>query len=151
MASSAARAGEFMANSDSTTVLAVIPARHASVRFPGKPLAPIAGKPMIQHVVERVRQASLVSRVVVATEDPRIKSAVEAFGGEAIITRSDHRTGTDRVAEVAAHLPAEIYVNVQGDEPLVDPAAVEAVVAAMHEDPAVQIATPCTAITHAND
>ena len=86
---------------NATKVLAVIPARYASVRFPGKPLAPIAGKPMIQHVVERVRQAQRVSRVVVATEDARIKSAVEAFGGEAIFTRADHRTGTDRVAEVA--------------------------------------------------
>jgi len=127
MASSAAGAGKFMANSDPTKVLAVIPARHASSRFPGKPLTPIAGKPMIQHVVERVRRAALVSRVVVATEDARIKSAVEAFGGEAIITRTDHRTGTDRVAEVAVHILAEIYVNVQGDEPLIDPNVVKVV------------------------
>lgn len=151
MASSAARAGEFMANSDSTKVLAVIPARHASIRFPGKPLAPIAGKPMIQHVVERVRLAKLVSRVVVATEDARITSAVEAFGGEAIMTRSDHRTGTDRVAEVAIHVQAEIYINVQGDEPLIDPGTVDALVSAMLEDEAIQLATPCTAISEAGD
>src|SRR5271156_5186545 len=151
MASSAARAGEFMANSDPTKVLAVIPARHASSRFPGKPLAPIAGKPMIQHVVERVRRAALVSRVVVATEDARIKSAVEAFGGEAVITRSDHRTGTDRVAEVAVHIPAEIYVNVQGDEPLIDPGTVDAIVSAMIEDDAIQLTTPCTAISEPDD
>jgi 3-deoxy-manno-octulosonate cytidylyltransferase (CMP-KDO synthetase) len=151
MASSASRADEFMANSNSTKVLAVIPARHASVRFPGKPLAPIAGKPMIQHVVERVRRANLVSRVVVATEDPRIKNAVEAFGGEAIITRSDHRTGTDRVAEVAVHVPAGIYVNVQCDEPLIDPGTVDALVSAMLEDEAVQLATPCTAISRPGD
>src|SRR5271156_5684299 len=100
-----------MTKSDSSVVLAVIPARYASVRFPGKPLAPIAGKPMIQHVVERVRKASLVSRVVVATDDARIKTAVESFGGEALLTRSDHRNGTDRVAEVAAHVEADIYVN----------------------------------------
>jgi len=140
-----------MANSESPNVLAVIPARHASSRFPGKPLAPIAGKPMIQRVVERVRQARLVSRVVVATDDPRIESAVSAFGGEAILTRRDHATGTDRVAEVAVHLSAEIYVNVQGDEPLIDPGTIDALISAMLEDESVQIAGPCTAIVHAND
>jgi 3-deoxy-manno-octulosonate cytidylyltransferase (CMP-KDO synthetase) len=140
-----------MADSDATKVLAVIPARYASVRFPGKPLAPIAGKPMIQHVVERVRQARRVSQVVVATEDPRIKSAVEAFGGEALITRSDHRTGTDRVAEVATHIAAAVYINVQGDEPLIDPGTIDALVEAMLEDDSIQLATPCTAIGQPND
>lgn len=140
-----------MENPESVKVLAVIPARHASSRFPGKPLAAIAGKPMIQHVVERVRRAQLVSRVVVGTDDARVQSAVEAFGGEAILTRRDHATGTDRVAEVATHLPAEIYVNVQGDEPLIDPETIDALVSAMLEDDTVQIAGPCTAITHAND
>jgi 3-deoxy-manno-octulosonate cytidylyltransferase (CMP-KDO synthetase) len=135
----------------STTVLAVIPARYASTRFPGKPLAPIAGRPMIQHVVDRVREAETVSRVVVATDDDRIRSAVEAFGGEVAMTRSDHRSGTDRVAEVAAHIPADIYVNVQGDEPLIDPGTIDAVVSAMVEDPSVQIATPCIAIEKVND
>jgi 3-deoxy-manno-octulosonate cytidylyltransferase (CMP-KDO synthetase) len=151
MASSATGAERFMANSDSTKVLAVIPARHASSRFPGKPLTPIAGKPMIQHVVERVRRAGLVSRVVVATEDARIKDVVEAFGGEAIMTRPDHRTGTDRVAEVAAHVPAEIYVNVQGDEPLIDPGTIDALISAMLEDESIQIAGPCVAITQPSD
>ena len=140
-----------MANSDATKVLVVIPARYASVRFPGKPLAPIAGKPMIQHVVERVRQARRVSQVVVATEDARIKSAVESFGGEAVMTRSDHRTGTDRVAEVATHIHAAVYINVQGDEPLIDPGTIDALVEAMLEDDAIQLATPCTAIAHKND
>jgi 3-deoxy-manno-octulosonate cytidylyltransferase (CMP-KDO synthetase) len=140
-----------MAKSDSVKVLAVIPARQASVRFPGKPLANIAGRPMIQHVVERVRQAEQVNRVVVATDEDAIKKAVEAFGGEAILTRHDHRTGTDRVAEVAAHVAAEIYVNVQGDEPLVDPGTIDALVATMGEDPAAQIATPCSAIARPND
>jgi 3-deoxy-manno-octulosonate cytidylyltransferase (CMP-KDO synthetase) len=106
---------------------------------------------MIQHVVERVRQAKLVSRVVVATDDQRIKSAVEAFGGEAILTRTDHANGTDRVAEVAAHVAAQIYVNVQGDEPLIDPGTVDAVIAAMLEDESVQIATPCVAIEEPKD
>ncbi len=140
-----------MANSQTPKVLAVIPARYASTRFPGKPLTPIAGKPMIQHVVERIRQAARVSQVVVATEDARIKTAVEAFGGEAMITRSDHRTGTDRVAEVATHHPAEIYINVQGDEPLIDPGTIDALVAAMLEDDSIQLATPCTAIVQPAD
>lgn len=135
-----------MAHQNSTHVLAVIPARHASIRFPGKPLANIAGRPMIQHVFERVRQAKKVSRVVVATEDDRIKKAVEAFGGEAIITRPDHRTGTDRVAEVATHIEAEIYVNVQGDEPLIDPGTVDSLVESMLENEETKIGTPCAAI-----
>jgi 3-deoxy-manno-octulosonate cytidylyltransferase (CMP-KDO synthetase) len=132
-------------------VLAVVPARYASTRFPGKPLAAIAGRPMIQHVVERVRKAKLVSRVVVATDDARIKSVVEAFGAEAILTRADHANGTDRVAEVAARVSAEIYVNVQGDEPLIDPGTVDAVISAMLEDESVQIATPCVAIEEPKD
>lgn len=140
-----------MTDSGATKVLAVIPARYASVRFPGKPLAPIAGKAMIQHVVERVRQAKRVSQVVVATEDARIKTAVEAFGGEAIITRSDHRTGTDRVAEVATHIAAAVYINVQGDEPLIDPGTIDALVEAMLEDDSIQLATPCTSIGQPND
>jgi 3-deoxy-manno-octulosonate cytidylyltransferase (CMP-KDO synthetase) len=140
-----------MSNSGDARVLAVIPARQASTRFPGKPLARIAGKPMIQHVVERVRQAGLVSQIVVATDEDPIKLAVEAFGGQAVLTRRDHRTGTDRVAEVATQIPAEIYVNVQGDEPLIDPGTVDALVSAMLEDPAIQLATPCTAILLPND
>ncbi len=102
---------------------------------------------MIQHVVERVRGAEHVSRVVVATDDARIQKAVEDFGAEAMMTRSDHRSGTDRVAEVAAHVAADIYVNVQGDEPLVDPGQIDALISAMIEEDAVRIATPCSAIT----
>lgn len=133
------------------TVLAVIPARQASTRFPGKPLAPIAGRPMIQHVIERVQRARLVSRVVVATDDPAIRDAVGAFGGEAMLTRPDHRSGTDRVAEVAAHLEAGIYVNVQGDEPLMDPGTVDSLAAALLENSEVSIATPCVAIAQPGD
>jgi 3-deoxy-manno-octulosonate cytidylyltransferase (CMP-KDO synthetase) len=106
---------------------------------------------MIQHVVERVRGARLVSEVLVATDDAGIKKAVEDFGGEAILTRADHRTGTDRVAEVALHREAGIYINVQGDEPLVDPGTIDALVAALLEDDSVQIAGPCVAITQMND
>jgi 3-deoxy-manno-octulosonate cytidylyltransferase (CMP-KDO synthetase) len=138
-------------SSQSSTVVAVIPARYGSTRLPGKPLASIAGRPMIQHVVERVQQAQKVNRVVVATDDDRIKKAVEGFGGEALLTRSDHRTGTDRVAEVAAHLQAEVYLDIQGDEPLIDPGTIDAVVSEMIEDESVQIATPCSVITQKNE
>ena len=136
---------------EAAKVLAVIPARYASSRFPGKPLAPIAGQ---AHDSARCG-ASAASEARFpghrCHRDARIKSAVEAFGGEAILTRSDHRTGTDRVAEVAVHVPAEIYVNVQGDEPLIDPGTVDALVSAMLEDDAVQLATPCTAISQPSD
>jgi 3-deoxy-manno-octulosonate cytidylyltransferase (CMP-KDO synthetase) len=140
-----------MTSTASANVLVVIPARYASTRFPGKPLAPISGRPMIQHVVDQLRGEGEQWRVVVATEDERVRQAVEAFGGEAIMTRSDNRTGTDRVAEVAVHIEAEMYINVQGDEPLMDPATVDAVIAAMAEDDTVQIATACSAIRHQSD
>jgi 3-deoxy-manno-octulosonate cytidylyltransferase (CMP-KDO synthetase) len=140
-----------MNSAPNRNVLVVVPARYASVRFPAKPLAQIAGRPMIQHVVERLREAHNAPRIVVATEDQRIKDAVVSFGGEAVLTRSDHRTGTDRVAEVAVHIPADIYVNVQGDEPLIDSATVDAVIQALSEDDTRQIATPCAPIIRPND
>lgn len=140
-----------MTAASSSQMLIVIPARHTSVRFPGKPLTPIAGRPMIEHVYERAQQAATASRVVVATDDDKIVQAVKAFGGEAILTRGDHRTGTDRVAEVAAHIEAEIYVNVQGDEPLVDSGTIDAVAGALLEDEHAAITTPVVAITHKND
>jgi 3-deoxy-manno-octulosonate cytidylyltransferase (CMP-KDO synthetase) len=132
-------------------VMIVIPARYASVRFPGKPLAEIQGKSMIQRVFEGAREAQQAHRVVIATEDERIKEAVEKFGGEAVMTRADHRTGTDRVAEVAAHIPAEIYINVQGDEPLIDSETIDAVAEVMLEDETIQLATPCSAIAQKAD
>jgi 3-deoxy-manno-octulosonate cytidylyltransferase (CMP-KDO synthetase) len=124
----------------------MIPARYDSSRFPGKPLALIAGRPMIQHVVERVRKARRVSRVIVATDDERIRAAVASFGGEAVMTRRDHRSGTERIAEVAVHVPAEIYVNVQGDEPLISPGVIDAVVQEISSDPGIQVATLCVPI-----
>ncbi len=131
--------------------IVVIPARYDSVRFPGKPLAPIAGRAMIARVYEQAKKAERVARVIVATDDERILSAVKEFGGEAIMTRRDHSSGTDRIAEVAAHIPAGIYVNVQGDEPLIDPAAIDAVIEAMEEDESIQIATPSATIKVANE
>jgi 3-deoxy-manno-octulosonate cytidylyltransferase (CMP-KDO synthetase) len=127
-------------------VVVVIPARYGSTRLPGKPLVSIAGKPMIQHVFERAKLAQCVNQVIVATDDERIVKAVEAFGGEARMTRSDHRTGTERVAEVAAHVEGDVFVNVQGDEPLLDPAAVNAAVTSLLEDPPASIATVATPI-----
>jgi len=106
-------------------VIAVIPARHASTRFPGKPLVDIHGKPMIQWVYERTQKARGIDRVVVATDDERIAQAVRKFGGEALMTSPDLQSGTDRVAAVADLMPARIYVNVQGDEPMIDPIAIE--------------------------
>ena len=122
-------------------VLAVIPARYASTRFPGKPLAMIVGKSMIQRVYEQVLASTQVQRTVVATDDERIRAHVAGFGGEVILTSVDHSNGTGRVAEAATHFPeAEIVVNVQGDEPFIDPASVDALVTAF-DDPLVDIAT----------
>ena len=101
----------------------VIPARFASSRLPGKPLADIDGRPMIEHVYRRAESCAQVSRVIVATDDRRIADAVSSFGGEVRLTRADHRSGTDRLAEVAATLDCDLIVNVQGDEPLIDPGA----------------------------
>jgi 3-deoxy-manno-octulosonate cytidylyltransferase (CMP-KDO synthetase) len=124
----------------------VIPARYGSTRLPGKPLVTLAGKAMIQRVYERARMARRADRVIVATDDDRIVKAVETFGGEARMTRPDHRTGTERVAEVAAHVEGEVFVNVQGDEPLLDPGAIDAAVNALLEEPAASVATVATPI-----
>lgn len=118
----------------------IIPSRYGSTRLPGKPLALIAGRPMVVRVVEQARQAQRVERVIVATDDPRIQEIVREHGGEAVLTPSDLHSGTDRVAWVAAQLDAEIVVNVQGDEPLIAPESIDAVLAAF-DDPSVEIAT----------
>jgi 3-deoxy-manno-octulosonate cytidylyltransferase (CMP-KDO synthetase) len=132
-------------------VVVVIPSRYAATRLPGKPLVNLAGKPMVQRVYEQAKLAQTVHRVLVATDDQRIVDAVLAFGGEARMTRSDHRTGTERIAEVAAHEAGDVFVNVQGDEPLIDPVAVDTAVAALLEDPPAQIATVATPIRHVPD
>jgi 3-deoxy-manno-octulosonate cytidylyltransferase (CMP-KDO synthetase) len=139
-----------MTESSAPRALAVIPARYNSSRFPGKVLADIQGKPMIQHVVERVRQARSVEKVLVATDDERVAGAVSAFGGEAVMTRRDHHSGTERLAEVASKIDATIFVNVQGDEPLIDPAAIDLGVETLAADPAVSLATLATPILQAS-
>jgi 3-deoxy-manno-octulosonate cytidylyltransferase (CMP-KDO synthetase) len=116
------------------TAVAVIPARYAASRFPGKPLAPIAGVPMVRRVWEGARRAKSLREVIVATEDERVARACREFGARVAMTRADHATGTDRLAEVAASLDDEIVVNVQGDEPLIDGFALRAA-------PEVQMAT----------
>jgi 3-deoxy-manno-octulosonate cytidylyltransferase (CMP-KDO synthetase) len=127
-------------------VVVVIPARYGATRLPGKPLVSLAGQPMIQHVYQRAKLAKTADRVIVATDDERIRAAVESFGGEAKMTRSDHRTGTERVAEVAAHVDGDVFVNVQGDEPLLDPVAVDTAVTALLDEPRADVATVATII-----
>ena len=132
-------------------VVIVIPARYGSTRLPGKPLVMLAGKPMVQRVYERAKIAKSASRVIVATDDQRIVKAVEAFGGEARMTRPDHRTGTERIAEVAAHSEGDVFVNVQGDEPLLDPQAVDTAVNSLLEDPPAAISTVAVPIKTPGD
>lgn len=102
-------------------VTVIVPARYGSSRYPGKPLAPLLGKPLIQHVYERARASRGVDEVLVATDDPRILNAVAGFGGRAVLTADGYRTGSDRVAAVAATLPGEVFVNLQGDEIFLHP------------------------------
>jgi len=128
--------------SPANNVIAVIPARAASVRLPGKLLREIAGKPLIVHTLERAKAAKTVSRVVVATDDEAIRTAVISAGGEAQMTSAEHSSGSDRIAEVAAGLPeGSIIVNVQGDEPLISPETIDRAVEAMVSDGAADIVT----------
>jgi len=111
--------------------IAIIPARFNSTRFPGKPMAEIEGKPLIEHVYRRVEKASLVDRILVATDDVRIAKAVERFGGTVVMTRNDHLSGTDRLAEAAENLdPETLVVNVQGDEPMIEPSVIDRAITA---------------------
>lgn len=127
--------------------LGVIPARFAAQRFPGKPLALLAGQPMVRWVYEAARRA--LPRVIVATDDKRILEAVRAFGGEALLTSPRCQSGTDRVAEVARKIAADIYVNVQGDEPLMTTRTVKRLLA-LHRDPGVDLGTAATVLSAAD-
>lgn len=132
---------------DVPPALAVIPARLASTRLPEKCLIPLCGKPMILWVVEAVHRCRNVDRVLVATDDTRIRDTVRAAGWQAVMTRTDHPSGTDRVAEAACHGDADVIVNVQGDEPLIDPQLVDRLVEAMRAPEAWDMATAATPIT----
>jgi len=127
--------------------VAVIPARYGSSRLPGKPLADIHGKPMVQHVYERVMQVPSLAEVWVATDDQRIFDAVRAFGGQVVMTSPDHPSGTDRLAEVQKHVSADVFLNVQGDEPMISPAHLESLVQAMMSAPEVGMGSLCHPIT----
>ncbi len=132
-------------------ITAIIPARFASVRFTGKALADILGKPMVQHVYERTAKATLVSEVIVATDDERIAAAVRAFGGRVEMTDKGHETGTDRLAEVAARLDSDIIVNVQGDEPLIEPIMIDDAIRPFTEDPEILMGTLKSRIKNLHD
>ncbi len=128
----------------SVQVVCIIPSRYESTRFPGKPLADLCGKPMIQHVYERVLRAKSVTFAAVATDDERIFAAVQAFGGRAVMTSPRHRSGTDRIAEAVETLQLEddaIVVNIQGDQPLFEPSQVDEVVGPLMEDPSIPMST----------
>lgn len=120
---------------------AVIPARFASTRFPGKPLADLTGRPMIVHVLERAAQCTRISRILVATDDERIARAVQAAGYEARMTRADHPNGTSRVEEVARTLDEDLIVNIQGDEPQIEPALVDLTIDTLAQHPGAAVAT----------
>jgi 3-deoxy-manno-octulosonate cytidylyltransferase (CMP-KDO synthetase) len=127
-------------------IIAIIPARYGAVRFPGKVLADLAGKPVIRHVYERAVRASTVSRVIVATDDERIADAVRSFGGAAVMTSPGHPSGTDRIAEAARAVGGDIIVNVQGDEPLIEPSVIDAVVTRITGDEAIVCSTAASPI-----
>jgi 3-deoxy-manno-octulosonate cytidylyltransferase (CMP-KDO synthetase) len=131
----------FLRTSPTPAVVAVIPARYQSTRLPGKPLAEIDGRPMIEHVWRRI--ATLGMRTIIATDDTRIANTVERFGGEVRMTGSDHRTGTDRIAEAVRELECDIVINVQGDLPLIEPAMVMELLRPLVADASVQMTTLC--------
>ena len=129
------------ANSPFVSAVAIIPARYQSSRLPGKALADIGGRPMIEHVYRRTAAARSIASVIVATDDERIERAVRAFGGESRMTSSSHQSGTDRIAEVAAGLTCTVVVNVQGDEPLIEPAMIDEAVAPFLVDSSLMMST----------
>jgi 3-deoxy-manno-octulosonate cytidylyltransferase (CMP-KDO synthetase) len=122
-------------------IVGVIPARYGSTRFEGKVLADLAGKPMIQWVYERAKQSKTLDELFVAVDDPRVQSVVEGFGGKAILTGMHHKSGTDRIAEVVEKMAADIIVNIQGDQPLIDPNMIDEAVQPMIDNPEIQMST----------
>ena len=135
-----------MAPGRHSPVVVVLPARHGSTRFPGKPLADLLGRPLIRHAYEAVAKVPGVDRVAVATDDMRIADAVTGFGGEAVLTTGAHATGTDRLAEVAEKIDADLYVNVQGDEILSSGDMLVPLIETFRADPALMVGTLCHAL-----
>ena len=139
-------------NEPNHQIIAVIPARFASVRLQGKLLLPIAGKPLILHTLQQTKKSKHISRVIVATDDERILNAVLESGNEAVLTSKNHQSGSDRIAEVALNLPANsIIVNVQGDEPLISPNTIDAAIEAIINDETADISTTCEKIENVED
>jgi 3-deoxy-manno-octulosonate cytidylyltransferase (CMP-KDO synthetase) len=132
-------------------VIAIIPARYASTRFPGKPLAKIQGIPMIEHVYRNVQSSKLIDEVWVATDDERIRQAVSSFGGKCVMTSPTHQTGTDRLAEASEHLAADLVINVQGDEPLIQGTMLDELVRPFLDNPSLEMATFKTKINNVED
>jgi 3-deoxy-manno-octulosonate cytidylyltransferase (CMP-KDO synthetase) len=132
-------------------IIGIIPSRYASTRLPAKSLADIHGKPMVQHVYERARQSHLLTRVVVATDDARIEAAVTGFGGTAVMTPVDIQSGSDRIAYAARTLDADIVVNIQGDEPLIDPMMLDETIRLLIDDASASVGTAVKLITSAAD
>lgn len=131
----------------SPKVLTVVPARYASTRFPGKIIAPVAGKPLVVHTYERACQAKLVTGAVIATDHEKVVEACKPHDVQILMTRNDHPSGTDRIAEVAAKSDADIIVNVQGDEPLIDPNVIDATIQPLLDDPSIPMSTARHLIT----
>ncbi|MFO7974308.1 MAG: 3-deoxy-manno-octulosonate cytidylyltransferase [Candidatus Hydrogenedentota bacterium] len=130
-----------MPKSRSPVVLGVIPARYGSTRFEGKVIAPLLGKPVVVHVYERALRARHVTKAIIATEDKRVRDAVAPFGADVVLTRPDHPSGTDRIAEAVAESEADIIVNIQGDEPLIDPRVIDATVQPLLDNPEIPMST----------
>lgn len=128
-------------------VLGVVPARYASTRYPAKIIAPLLGKPLVMHAYERARRATLLDEVLIATDDPRVVDAVRPFGANVAMTHPHHPSGTDRIAEVAATSSAEIFVNIQGDEALIDPKTIDDAVRPLLDDPNLMMSTARRRIT----
>ena len=129
-------------------IVAIIPARYASTRFPGKLLVKLDNKPIIQHVFERTRQSKLINTVIIATDDDRISDNVKRFGGNVMMTSANHKSGTDRIAEVAQSINADIIVNVQGDEPLIEPSAIDSAIEPLINNSEILISTLAHKITN---
>lgn len=136
---------------NSLIIIGVIPARYSSTRFPGKPLAMIKGKPMIQHVYKNASKSKLLDKVIVATDDKRIYNAVADFGGNAEMTLTKHKSGTDRIGEIARWLKCDIIVNIQGDEPFIDPNDIDMTIKPLLDDDKINISTLCFKIKNENE
>lgn len=132
-------------------IILVIPARYGSMRFPGKPLTDIAGKTMIERVYDQAKQSRFAARVIVATDDQRIESKVKEFGGEALMTPSDIASGSERVAWIANKIEADIFVNIQGDEPLIPPETIDRTIEPMITNSHIDIGTAACRFTNEND